>query len=228
MTKKYHHHIWITIHSASLVAELSEKELIIVNKKNGETQTNQCKKGDFEKIRPDEAWMSNIQYAKRRGIAMVIVGFIVEGTSDFIILKSDKFQNLLKYELEIETNESLINIVRSRSRLKKNFVPLVRNLQKQNVDYIFILVDQDNKEKQRKYRGYKTPDYPIVIVNEIQNFRDKRNYIFEENSFVIMTRDMEAWFLADANLKLNYEGQPEEILNPSDIVGEQLGTYQVM
>jgi len=60
MTEKYHHHIWITTHSASLVAELSEKELIIVNKKNGETQTNQCKEGDFEKMRPDEAWMSNM------------------------------------------------------------------------------------------------------------------------------------------------------------------------
>jgi len=76
---------------------------------------------------------------------MVKVGFIVEGTSDYIILKSDKFQNLLKYNLEIETNESLINIARSRSKLKKNLVSLVRNLQKQNVDYIFTLIDQDDK-----------------------------------------------------------------------------------
>ncbi len=60
MTKKHHHHIWITTHSASLVAELSENELIIVNKKNGATQANQCKEGDFEKMRPDEAWMSNM------------------------------------------------------------------------------------------------------------------------------------------------------------------------
>jgi predicted ATPase len=60
MTEKYHHHIWITTHSASLVAELSENELIIVNKKKGATQTNQCKEGDFEKMRPDEAWMSNM------------------------------------------------------------------------------------------------------------------------------------------------------------------------
>jgi hypothetical protein len=154
---------------------------------------------------------------------MVRVGFIVEGTSDFIILKSDRFQNLLKYELEIETDESLINIARSRSRLKKNFVSLVRNLQKQNVDYIFTLVDQDDKEEQKKNRGYRPPDCPIVVVNEIQNFRDNRNYIFEENSFVIMTREMEAWFLADDNLNLNYDGNPEEILNPSDIVSEQLG-----
>ncbi|MEA3497331.1 MAG: hypothetical protein U9R42_14990 [Bacteroidota bacterium] len=101
---------------------------------------------------------------------------------------------------------------------------LVRNLQKQNVDYIFTVVDQDDKEEQRKNRGYMPPDCPIVVVNEIQNFRDNRNYIFQENSFVIMTKEMEAWFLADANLNLNYDGNPEEILNPSDIVGEQLRT----
>lgn len=79
-------------------------------------------------------------------------------------------------------------------------------------------------DDQRKNRGYMPPDCPIVVVNEIQNFRDNRNYIFEENTFVIMTREMEAWFLADANLNLNYDGNPEEILNPSDIVGEQLRT----
>ncbi len=60
MTEKYHHHIWITTHSTSLVSELTEEELIIVNKKKGETQTNQCQEGDFEKMRPDEAWMSNM------------------------------------------------------------------------------------------------------------------------------------------------------------------------
>ena len=39
-----------------------------------------------------------------------------------------------------------------------------------------------------------------------------------------MTREMEAWFLADDNLSFRYEGEPEDIFNPSDIVGEQLGT----
>ncbi len=155
---------------------------------------------------------------------MVKVGFIVEGTSDYIILKSDNFQNLLKYNLHIETNESLINIAHSQSKLKKNFVSLVRNLQKQEVDYIFTLVDQDDNEEQRRNKGFKSPDCPIVIVNEIQNFRDNRNYIFEENTFIIMTREMEAWFLADENLNFSYEGNPEDILNPSDVVGEHLGT----
>ncbi|OQX72751.1 MAG: hypothetical protein B6D64_14755 [Bacteroidetes bacterium 4484_276] len=60
MTDKYNHHIWITTHSVSLVAELTERELIIVNKKEGETYLYQCKKGDFEGMQPDEAWMSNM------------------------------------------------------------------------------------------------------------------------------------------------------------------------
>lgn len=60
MADRYQHQIWITTHSASVVAELSEHELIIVNKQKGVTQTNQCKEGDFEKMRPDEAWLSNM------------------------------------------------------------------------------------------------------------------------------------------------------------------------
>jgi len=155
---------------------------------------------------------------------MVRVGFIVEGSSDFIILKSDKFQNLLKYELHIETEESLIRIATSQSRLKKNFVSLVNSLQNQGADYIFTLVDQDDKEEQRKNRKYRRPDCPVTVVNEIRNFRDNRNYVFNENTFIIMTREMEAWFLADAELNFNYDGNVEEILKPSDIVGEQLGT----
>jgi hypothetical protein len=155
---------------------------------------------------------------------MVKVGFIVEGTSDFIILKSDKFQNFLKYELGIESGESLIKIARSRANLKKNFVSLVRNLQNENVDYIFTLVDQDDKEEQRKNKGYRPPDCPIAIVSEIKKFRDNKNYIFEKNTFIIMTREMEAWFLADENLGINYDGDPDIIFNPSDIVAKHLKT----
>ncbi|MCF8372845.1 MAG: AAA family ATPase [Bacteroidales bacterium] len=60
MTDKYNHHIWITTHSTSLVAELVERELIIVSKKEGRTLINQCQEGDFEEMKPDEAWMSKM------------------------------------------------------------------------------------------------------------------------------------------------------------------------
>ncbi|OQX81607.1 MAG: hypothetical protein B6D61_00415 [Bacteroidetes bacterium 4484_249] len=60
MTEKYNHHIWVTTHSTSIVSKLEERELIIVNKTEGETNVNQCKEGDFEKMQPDEAWQSNM------------------------------------------------------------------------------------------------------------------------------------------------------------------------
>lgn len=60
MTVKYHHHIWLTTHSVSLVSELAEDELVIVNKKEGRTNVYPCKEGDFEEMKPGEAWMSNM------------------------------------------------------------------------------------------------------------------------------------------------------------------------
>lgn len=60
MANKYGHHIWITTHSLSLVAQLDEEELVIVNKKEGNTNIYPCKEGDFEELRGDEAWMSKM------------------------------------------------------------------------------------------------------------------------------------------------------------------------
>jgi predicted ATPase len=60
VTNKYNHHIWISTHSTSLVTELVEEELAIVNKKGGITKIYQCQNGDFEGMPPDEAWMSNM------------------------------------------------------------------------------------------------------------------------------------------------------------------------
>jgi predicted ATPase len=60
MTKKYNHHVWMTTHSTSLVAELNEEELIIAEKKDGKTIIHQCEPGDFEEMPADEAWMSNM------------------------------------------------------------------------------------------------------------------------------------------------------------------------
>ncbi|MBN2634831.1 MAG: AAA family ATPase [Prolixibacteraceae bacterium] len=60
MIKKYGHHIWVTTHSVSLVAQLNEEELVIVNKKEGKTNVYPCKEGDFEELRGDEAWMNKM------------------------------------------------------------------------------------------------------------------------------------------------------------------------
>jgi predicted ATPase/predicted nuclease of restriction endonuclease-like (RecB) superfamily len=60
MVEKYGHHIWVTTHSVSLVAQLNEEELVIMNKKEGQTNVYPCQDGDFEEMRGDEAWMSKM------------------------------------------------------------------------------------------------------------------------------------------------------------------------
>ncbi len=153
---------------------------------------------------------------------MVKVGFIVEGTSDFIILKSDKFQNFLKYNLNTESNESLIKVARGRTRLKTNFVSLINSLRKLEVNYIFTLLDQDDLTEQNKTSRKKLQDCPLAVVNEIINFKDNGNYSYSEICFIVMTREMEAWFLADSNLNLECDGEPDKVISPSDINGKQI------
>jgi len=86
------------------------------------------------------------------------------------------------------------------------------------------MVDQDDKEEQRRNRKYKPKDCPVVVVEEIVGYRDNRHYLQENLIFVVMTKEMEAWFLADSNLEFDCMGtRPEEVLNPSDLVAKQLG-----
>ena len=54
------HYIWLNTHSQTLLAELKEEELIVVDKKKGETQIKQFKKGDFYGLRADEALLTNV------------------------------------------------------------------------------------------------------------------------------------------------------------------------
>lgn len=53
------HYIWLNTHSQSLVSELREKEMILVDKIEGETKIRQFKQGDFYGLRADEAWLTN-------------------------------------------------------------------------------------------------------------------------------------------------------------------------
>jgi hypothetical protein len=155
---------------------------------------------------------------------MVKIGFIVEGTSDFIIFKSERFLKYLKFNMELLCDEESIKIAGNKSSLKKYLIPFLNSLWKLGVEKIFVMVDLDDKEEQKRNRKYKPIDCPKSLVDEIQNFRDNKHYINNNQIYVIMVREMEAWFLADEELKLAYDGNPDEILNPSDLVGQQLGT----
>lgn len=53
------HYIWLNTHSQTLIRGLKEKELILVDKKDGVTKIKQFKKGAFYGLRADEAWLSN-------------------------------------------------------------------------------------------------------------------------------------------------------------------------
>lgn len=53
------HYIWLNTHSQTLVSQLKEEEMIVVDKINGETQIKQFKKGDFYGMPADEALLTN-------------------------------------------------------------------------------------------------------------------------------------------------------------------------
>ena len=54
------HYIWLTTHSQTLVSELQPEEVIIVDKKNGETKIKQFKNLNLHGLKMDEAWLSNV------------------------------------------------------------------------------------------------------------------------------------------------------------------------
>ena len=155
---------------------------------------------------------------------MVKIGFIAEGKSDRAILNSERFRKNLLHQFGISFSDEDIRYGGGKSGIKTNFKSYLSSLQKSNVDYIFIMVDQDDKEEQRRNRKYKHKDCPVTVVEEIVGYRDNKHYFRGNEIFVVMTREMEAWFLADPSLGFDCMGrQPEEILNPSDLVAKQLG-----
>jgi hypothetical protein len=155
---------------------------------------------------------------------MVKIGFISEGRSDRAILNSDRLKKFLRYNFGISYSEEDIRYGGGKSGIKTNFKSYLASLKKNSVDYIFIMVDQDDKEEQRRNHKYKPKDCPVTVVEEIVGYRDNKHYLHENQFFIVMTREMEAWFLSDPNLGFDCLGKhPEEILNPSDLIAKQLG-----
>ena len=60
MCEERGHYIWLNTHSQSMVSRLTADEMIVVEKKQGATQTTQYKGRDFHGLRMDEALMMNV------------------------------------------------------------------------------------------------------------------------------------------------------------------------
>lgn len=52
------HYIWLNTHSQTLVSQLQPEEIILVNKKKGETIIKQLKNHNMHGLRMDEAWLT--------------------------------------------------------------------------------------------------------------------------------------------------------------------------
>lgn len=59
MCEERGHHIWLNTHSQSMISRVRPEELVVVEKKEGATQTRQFKKEDFYGMRADEALLTN-------------------------------------------------------------------------------------------------------------------------------------------------------------------------
>jgi predicted ATPase len=60
MCEERGHHIWLNTHSQSMIARLKPEEMIVVEKKQGKTQTTQYQGRDFHGLRMDEALLMNV------------------------------------------------------------------------------------------------------------------------------------------------------------------------
>ena len=57
--EQYGHAIWLNTHSQTLVSQLTNKEIILVDKKAGETKIKQIQDVDLHGLKMDEAWLTN-------------------------------------------------------------------------------------------------------------------------------------------------------------------------
>ena len=58
--KEKEHYIWLSTHSQTLVSCLSKEEIVIVNKKHGNTEIQQVSDMNLYDLSLDEAWLSNV------------------------------------------------------------------------------------------------------------------------------------------------------------------------
>lgn len=60
MCEERGHYIWLNTHSPYMVSRVKPEELVVVDKVNGATQVKQFQGDDFDGMRMDEAWLTNV------------------------------------------------------------------------------------------------------------------------------------------------------------------------
>lgn len=136
---------------------------------------------------------------------MVKVGFVVEGGSEKIVLKSVKFQNYL-HSQQIELVGDVINMdgkgnLQASSQRMNTQVQLLRDA---GAEWVVVLRDMDNTDSFStvKQEVYQASDVIICIA----------------------VQELEAWFLADSQtlsvlLQTHYyHDVPETVVKPVDLL----------
>ncbi len=113
-----------------------------------------------------------------RWVAVVKIGFIVEGETEALILNSDNFKAILR-DLNLVT-VGIINAGGNKNLLPHNILVHQANLIKKGAEKIVILTDLDD-------------DQCITKTKERITERDKQDII-------VAIKQIESWFLADSIL----------------------------
>lgn len=144
---------------------------------------------------------------------MVKIGFIAEGDSEDIFLKSLSFKSYLN-QIGMDTSSELIINAEGKkklyhptgdfSKLKARVDTWLQTLYDKGVQAVFLLLDRDNDD--HSYTQFKSKVYHHL-----------------QNVVIVATQELEAWYLADTEAmrkllhkKVDAIKQPESYIKPID------------
>jgi hypothetical protein len=127
-----------------------------------------------------------------RWVAVVKVGFIVEGETESLLLFSDNFKAILR-ELNLDS-VGVVNAGGNKNLLPHNIAIHQTNLIELGASIIVILTDLDDDQ---------------CITKTKERITEKENQII-----IVAVKQIEAWFLADSILLTELFGQTFQFENP--------------
>lgn len=154
---------------------------------------------------------------------MVTIGFIVEGHSEDILVKSPSFQQYLN-DIGLQSSKDLVTNVIGRNNLyrvnkdleniKERVDDWIKKLHDKGAVIVFIVLDRENSD------------------SCFTEFKSKI-YAQPENIIIVAVQAIEAWFLADtASMQsflkhtIDAVGFPESFLQPFDEIDRLVKLYR--